>query len=148
VAVQDFRGGATVASAAIAVASATPAGTGDAAAARLPATRAPSIAIPGKQRKGALRLRVGCAFACTARATLTAKRSLARTLRLGKRRVVGTRTKKLTPGTTTFHVFLSGRARSRLRRTRLRWAKVTLTLAVTDAKGRTSRIRRDLRIRV
>ena len=126
----------------------TPAGPPSGLPAATP-RRAPSIVLARTGTRGRVRFTVRCDTACAGTARLTLTRKLARRLRLGTRRRVGTARVRLTAaGRRRFTIRLSQRTLRAMRRAGVRRLTVRLAVTVTDAdrrrasRGRSARIRR------
>ena len=96
-----------------------------------------------------MRFTIRCDSACAGTAKLTITRKLAKKLRLGKRRTVGSlRVRLRAAGRRRFTIKLSKRTLRAMRRAGVRRLTTRLTVRVTDAerqratKGRGTRIRR------
>jgi hypothetical protein len=115
----------------------------------IPASKRPSIVLARSGTKGRVRFTIRCDSACAGTAKLTITRKLAKKLRLGKRRTVGSLGVRLrAAGRKRFTIKLSKRTLRAMRRAGMRRLTTRLTVKVTDAerqratKGRSTRIRR------
>jgi len=120
-----------------------PGGSGDAAPG--PAA-APGLAAV-TPRVGAARLQLSCPAACTGRATLKAPERLARRLGL-TRWALGSRNVALGSGSRPVQVRIRRRMLQTLRRKGYAAVRLTLVVTLTDAEGRTTSVRRSLRVPV
>jgi extracellular elastinolytic metalloproteinase len=114
-----------------------------------PVSKRPTIVLARTGTKGGVRFTIGCDSACAGTAKLTITRKLAKKLRLGKRRTVGSlRVRLPAAGRKRFTIKLSKRTLRAMRRAGVRRLTTRLRGTVTDAerqratKGRGTRIRR------
>ena len=134
---QDFRGGAGAAGTTIDVAQAPP-----------PGLQRPALKLAKRGSGGRVRFTVTCDSACAGRATLTISRKLAKRLRLGRQRVIGSRAIAMTAaGTKLLSVRLTTRTRHAMKRAGLRRINAKLTVKVTDAEHQARTARATVNIR-